>query len=66
MTPRTRMIRNNVCMVGSLIIGILGFLWPGGVNIFMVFGAFLLFATSILDISEGEKENGKRSEEQNN
>lgn len=51
-TPRARRIRRTGTYISSLVVGVIGFLWPGGPNVFMVMGAVMLFGAAILDENE--------------
>lgn len=51
-TPRARRIRRTGTYISSLVVGAIGFLWPGGANILMIMGAVMLFGAAILDEEE--------------
>ena len=51
-TMRARRIRRTATYMSSLVDGVVGFLWPGGANVFMIMGAVMLFGAAILDESD--------------
>lgn len=49
---RVRKVRRIGCCLGALVFGVIGYLWPGGPNVLMLLGAFMLFVAFLLDEAE--------------